>query len=267
MTVGFYSPLPPARSGVADYAAALLAELRRHGPVEIAPDHCDAALYQLGNNPLHADVYRRALGHPGAIVLHDSVLNHFLLGQLDEHAYVDEFVYNYGEWHRALAHDLYRGRAASGSDSRYFDWPMLKRITERSRVVIVHNPAAAEAVRAHTPNADVVQIPHLFQLPPPTSLGDALRYRQSLGIGPERCVFGVFGYLRESKRLTTVLNVFDRVRREAPTRLSWSQANSPPVTWNAPPRNSSAGPESFACPTCPTANSGSPPAPLTPAST
>jgi len=36
MTVGFYSPLPPARSGVADYAATLLAELRRHGPVEVA---------------------------------------------------------------------------------------------------------------------------------------------------------------------------------------------------------------------------------------
>ena len=37
VTVGFYSPLPPARTGVADYAAALLAELRRHGRVEVAP--------------------------------------------------------------------------------------------------------------------------------------------------------------------------------------------------------------------------------------
>ena len=27
--MGFHSPLPPARSGVADYAATLLAELRR----------------------------------------------------------------------------------------------------------------------------------------------------------------------------------------------------------------------------------------------
>ena len=31
MTVGFYAPMPPARTGVADYAAALVAELRRHG--------------------------------------------------------------------------------------------------------------------------------------------------------------------------------------------------------------------------------------------
>ena len=43
VTVGFYSPLPPARTGVADYAAALLAALRRLGPVEVAPERCDVA--------------------------------------------------------------------------------------------------------------------------------------------------------------------------------------------------------------------------------
>jgi len=102
---GFYSPLPPARTGVADYAAALLAELRRHGRVEVAPRRCDVALYHLGNNALHADIYRRALERPGVVVLHDAVLHHFLLGQLDESAYIEEFVHNYGEWHRALAAD------------------------------------------------------------------------------------------------------------------------------------------------------------------
>ena len=56
MTAGFFSPLPPARTGVADYAAALLAELRRHGRVEVAPARSDAALYHLGNNGLHAEI-------------------------------------------------------------------------------------------------------------------------------------------------------------------------------------------------------------------
>ncbi len=216
VTFGFYSPLPPARSGIADYSAALLSELRRHGEISVAPERCDAALYHLGNNGLHAEIYRRSLAQPGAIVLHDSVLHHFLLGQLDEPAYIEEFVYNYGEWNRSLARDLYRGRAASGSDRRYFEWPMLKRAVERARAVIVHNPAAAEAVRAHWPGANLVEIPHLFEPPPSTSLADAIRFRQSLGIGPERYVFGVFGYLRESKRLTTVLDVFTRLRAELP---------------------------------------------------
>ena len=52
MTVGFYAPLPPARTGVADYAAALLAEMKKHGRVEVAPAECDVALYHLGNNCL-----------------------------------------------------------------------------------------------------------------------------------------------------------------------------------------------------------------------
>ena len=102
MTAGFFSPLPPARTGVADYAAALLTELRRHGRVEVAPAHSDAALYHLGNNGLHAEIYRRAMASPGVVVLHDAVLNHFFLGQLSETGYVDEFVYNYGEWNRDL---------------------------------------------------------------------------------------------------------------------------------------------------------------------
>lgn len=80
MTVGFYAPLPPAHTGVADYAAALLAELKKRGRVEVAPASCDVALYHLGNNGLHGDIYRRALESPGVVVLHDAVLHHFLLG-------------------------------------------------------------------------------------------------------------------------------------------------------------------------------------------
>ncbi|MBZ5585010.1 MAG: hypothetical protein LAQ30_22925, partial [Acidobacteriia bacterium] len=118
MIVGYYAPLPPARSGVADYAAALLTELRRHGQVDLAPATCDVALYHLGNNPLHAGIYRRALQTPGVVVLHDAVLHHFLLGQLDEHAYIEEFVYNYGEWNREMARELWRNRASSGIDGR-----------------------------------------------------------------------------------------------------------------------------------------------------
>jgi len=92
VTAGFFSPLPPQPTGIADYSATLLAELRRHGTVEVAPSRCDVALYHLGNNGLHAGIYQRALAEPGVIVLHDAVLNHFLLGQLTASAYDDEFV-------------------------------------------------------------------------------------------------------------------------------------------------------------------------------
>jgi glycosyltransferase involved in cell wall biosynthesis len=216
MTAGFFSPLPPARTGVADYAAALLTELRRHGHVDVAPARCDVALYHLGNNGLHADIYRRALASPGVVVLHDAVLNHFFLGQLREAEYVDEFVYNYGEWNRDLGRELWRGRANSAADERYFRYPMLKRAAERARAVVVHNPAAALAVKDHADGARVVEIPHLFAPPQLPDDSEVARYRASLGVPPHAFLFGVFGYLRESKRLPSVLRAFAAVHSQMP---------------------------------------------------
>ncbi len=180
------------------------------------PPARDVALYHLGNNAQHAAIYRRALETPGVIVLHDAVLHHFLLGQLDRSAYIEEFVYNYGEWNRGLAADLWRERAASGSDPRYFAYPMLRRIAGRARAVVVHNPAAAAAVKQHAPQARVVEIPHLFHASALPSESEAIRFRQRLGVGHGTRLFGVFGYLRESKRLFSVLQAFAAVHRELP---------------------------------------------------
>lgn len=215
VTVGYYSPLPPAHTGVADYAAALLDGLRAHGDVQVNAGKCDVAVYHIGNNRLHSEIYDRALEKPGVIVLHDAVLHHFLLGHLDEQRYVDEFAFNYGEWSRGLARDLWKGRAASAADHRYFEYPMLKRIVERSRAVVVHNPSAARIVREHAPGTRVEEIPHLFAPPPIPSDGEAIRFRERLGAGIDRFLFGVFGYLRESKRLLTVLEAFSQLDRPA----------------------------------------------------
>lgn len=217
VTVGFYAPLPPARTGVADYSAALLEELKKRGRVEVAPARCDIALYQIGNNSLHRQIYRRALEIPGIAVLHDAVLHHFFLGQLSEAEYIQEFVYNYGEWNRGLARELWRGRPSSAADPRYFEYPMLRRIAERSRAVVVHNPAAARLVSEHAPQARVVEIPHLFV--PPRHLpgvADSIRWRQKHGIEQTSFLFAAFGYLRESKRLPAVLQAFAEVHRAQP---------------------------------------------------
>jgi glycosyltransferase involved in cell wall biosynthesis len=201
---------------VADYAAALLPALRAHGDVRNAPSDCDSALYHLGNNRLHADIYRRALARPGVVVLHDAVLHHFLLGELGRDDYIAEFVYNYGTWNRSLAEELWQHRATSGVDARYFQFPMLKRIARASRAVIVHNPAAARAVKEHAADTPVIEIPHLFSEPELPSEAAALRFRAALGFPSGAYVFGVFGYLRESKRLMNILRIFARLHRERP---------------------------------------------------
>lgn len=216
MKAACYAPWPPARTGVADYAAALLAALRRHGNAEPDARDADISLYHLGNNQLHRGIYDRALAQPGVVVLHDAVLHHFFLGALERTAYIDEFVYNYGAWARSLAEELWRRRSGSSVDRRYFDFPMLKRIAERSRAVVVHNPAAARMVRKHAPGAAVVEIPHLFSPPELPADWEVIAMRQRLGIPVRGFLFGVFGYLRESKRLSAIMRAFSRLRQSRP---------------------------------------------------
>ncbi|MDX2149717.1 MAG: hypothetical protein SFV54_03210 [Bryobacteraceae bacterium] len=204
MTIGFFSPLPPQRTGVAAYSAALLAALRRHADVRTNDPRAEIALYHLGNNRLHADIYRRALAQPGVVVLHDAVLHHLLLGLLTEAEYIEEFAYNYGDWMRDLARELWRDRARSAGDSRYFQYPLLRRLAERSRAIIVHNRGAVALVRRHRPDANVVEIPHLYAPPQLPDAAAVEETRAALGVHRTRFLAGVFGHLRESKRLPSV---------------------------------------------------------------
>jgi glycosyltransferase involved in cell wall biosynthesis len=219
VTVGFFSPLPPARSGVADYSAELLRALAPFGSIKVNGADADVPLYHLGNNPLHREIYRRALERPGVAVLHDAVLHHFFLGAGNEREYVAEFVYNYGRWSEDLARELWRRRSRSAADPEYFRYPMIKRIVERSRAIIVHNPRAAELVREHVPTATIHEIPLLFDLPdlPPPS--EAIRWRAAQGVAPHTFLIGVFGHLRESKRVMALLRAFERARLAADMML------------------------------------------------
>jgi glycosyltransferase involved in cell wall biosynthesis len=222
MRVGFFSPLPPARTGVADYSASLLGALRRPGVLkmdQVELGDGDVNLYHLGNNRLHGEIYRHSLEKPGVVVLHDAVLQHFFLGSLSEQEYVAEFIYNYGAWSEDLARGLWRGRARSASDPQYFAYPMLKRVAERSLATIVHNPAAAAMVKKHAPDAVIREIPHLLELPALPLSEETLGFRRNLGIGVQTFLFGVFGHLRESKRLPAVLRAFDKARTSADMAL------------------------------------------------
>ncbi len=199
MHAGFFAPMPPARTGVADYAAALFTAMGATGKLSLnAPG--DVNLYHIGNNQLHREIYARAIEHPGVVALHDAVLHHLFLGSLSEQEYLDEFAYNYGS--RDLARELWNARARSATDPRYFAYPMLKRIAARAKALIVHNPAAANAIRRHAPEASVFEIPHLF-VPPPNS-PHAMETASNFFVS-------VFGHLRASKRPASILRAMDQV--------------------------------------------------------
>jgi len=204
----YHAPPPGARSGVADYAETLRRALDPLG-------NPGTNLYHLGNNGLHARIYDAALAKPGVVVLHDGVLHHFLLGHLTRERYIDEFVYNYGEWRRQLAEDLWDERGASGADPRYFEFAMLRRIVEVSRAVIVHNPGAASLARAHGAR-QVHLVPHFLEPSHPPDAADSLRFRERIGVEPGDVLFGIFGFLRETKRILPSIRAFLRLHAVHP---------------------------------------------------
>jgi glycosyltransferase involved in cell wall biosynthesis len=209
----FHSPLPPAHTGVADYSAALLPELERLAQVIINPTGPTPGLdlYHIGNNGFHYAAYQQAMERPGVVVLHDAVLQHFFLGHLSREAYIDEFLYNYGEWYRPFASALWEDRNKASSDARYFEWPLLRRLAEKSLGLIVHNAAAQQAVRRHAPKARVAVIPHLFTPPPTPNAADVAALR-STWAPAGTALIGIFGYLRETKRIPAIFHAFERAR-------------------------------------------------------
>jgi glycosyltransferase involved in cell wall biosynthesis len=214
LTVGYHAPPPGSHSGVADYAETLKGALRRFGSVTNDSKNADINLYHLGNNKLHAQIYADGLETPGVIVLHDAVLHHFLLGALSHDEYIAEWVYNYGEWQRSLGEELWRDRAKCGTDPRYFEFPMLRRILERSRAVIVHNPGAAAVASQFTSNVRV--IPHFYENKPDVEACETVRFRERIGVGQGATLFGIFGYLREPKRILTCIQAFKRLHEQRP---------------------------------------------------
>ena len=215
MTVGYHAPPPGSHTGVADYAETLRHALEQFGTIVPGAAQAGVHLYHIGNNQLHADIYRRAIATPGVVVLHDAVLHHFLLGTLSEEQYIAEWVYNYGEWRRPIGEELWRDRSKAQSDPRYFEFPMLRRIIAASHAVIVHNPGAAAIAQAHGAKHLAI-ISHFHNPSAMPSGADIAQFRERIGVGQGIRLFGIFGYLREPKRVIQSIRVFERLKAVKP---------------------------------------------------
>ena len=220
MKVAFFSPLPPAKSGIADYSAALLAELTQLAGVTVfseRPAHFDPAafdviVYQIGNNSYHEFCYEMALQHPGVVVIHEANLHHLIAGLTikrdDWDAYLREVEFDAGPEALPFAR---RVRALEvGPD--YHGIPMLKRLLSRSQAAIVHS----DCVRAELAQAGfdkpIARIHHGAWIP----AADRNAYRFKLGLDESTPLIGTFGFLKPYKRIAESLRAFRRVVRLEP---------------------------------------------------
>ncbi len=219
MRIAFLSPLPPAKSGIADYSEALLAELSRLADVSVfvngdsfQPDGFDAAIYQVGNNPDHAHAYRAALSHPGIVVLHEANLHHLIA----------EITIRPGDWDGYMREVEFEGGAPAIEYARrvraleigpdYDGLPMLRRLMERARGLIVHSQYVAEQARQAGYRGPVAVIPHGAWIPPVERMKGRLR----LGLDISSPLVGIFGHLKPYKRIGQSLRAMRRLLRLLP---------------------------------------------------
>ena len=220
MRLAFFSPLPPARSGIADYSETLLASLKPLAEVETFssadqtydPALFDIALYHVGNNGFHDFVYETALRHPGVVVMHESNLHHLLahltIKRGDWDSYIAECEYNGGAAARAFAERV--RRLEVGPD--YEGVPMTRRLLESARGVIVHSRFMAEEMKAAGYQGPIAVIPHGAWIP----VGDRNGYRHKLGLDELTPLVGIFGFLKPYKRIAESLRAFRRLVRLVP---------------------------------------------------
>ena len=215
MRLAFFSPLPPAKSGIADYSAALLGPLAKQAEVDVFsaapgtfdPSRYDAIVYQLGNNPDHSFVYDYALRYPGTVVMHEANLHHLIahrtIGAQDWDGYLHELAFDGGERARRFGERV--RRLEVGPD--YEGVPMLRRVLAASEGAIAHSRFVAAQLVDNGFAGRIGVIPHGVWLPEIDRHG----YRHKLGVDLKAPLIGTFGHLKPYKRIAESLRAFRRL--------------------------------------------------------
>ncbi len=231
--VAYFSPLPPARSGIAGYSAELLPHLA--GLIDVSlfatePERVESAglpvrpaadfpalrgsfdlpLYQMGNSDQHEWMVETMMRHPGVVVLHDYFLHHFVA----HHTLVAG---RWGAYGRELEYELEgHGRALArairydGVPAPLFELPMNRRILDTALGVIVHSRFAAEMARRARPGLPLAVVPALVEAHPGASR------RADLGLPDDAVLFAGYGQITPEKQIDAALSAFAALTEQRP---------------------------------------------------
>jgi glycosyltransferase involved in cell wall biosynthesis len=227
--LAYVSPLPPQRSGIADYSAELVAALAHYYDIELVVEKelefppaltdnfpirlvgwfeqnahlFDRVLYHFGNSDVHQFMFDLLERHPGMIVLHDFFLSN-VIDNMENNANVPL------AFHKALFHSHgYTGlvdQARLGRNPAIWKYPANKLLLDAATGVIVHSQYAAQlADHWYGPGTSArwKTVPLLRSVS-----GDALpgreQARAELGIADDVfliCSFGMVGSAKLNDRL------------------------------------------------------------------
>ncbi len=235
LRLAYFSPLPPAPTGIADYSRELLPHLSRSADVTVfIPDPAerpegigqdisirpvsdyaslrmefDLPLYQMGNSIQHEFVYQQALRYAGVVVLHEYYLHHLLVAMMGSEqrygAYVRELGYTFGQPGVEMAWKIRYGQLPYP----LFSLPLNNRLVDRSLGLLVHSKTAASRLRQQSGRAEIGIVPQLMT--PRAGQSQRQNLPASLGITGETVIFASIGQVTPSKRLDLALKSFARL--------------------------------------------------------
>ncbi len=183
MRLALFSPWPPVRSGIADYARDLAAGLvNRHeidiyvrSPEERAGDapprlqrldahdfpwrHArspyDLVIYQVGNSAWHDYMWPYLFRYPGLVVLHDGTLHHARAAALLRRQRTDDYRAELAFNHPGLPRNAAELAITAFDGPVYYDWTMLRAVVIAARGVAVHNARLADTLSAEFPGVSM----------------------------------------------------------------------------------------------------------------
>ncbi len=215
MKVAYYSPMPPSRSGIADYSALLLPALRERIEVAVAEPgrhpSADVALYHVGNDPdAHGWIVDALYERPGVVVLHDFVLHHLIagitIGRGDGRGYLAAMERERGVVGRLIGLGVLDNLLPLLWETRPEDYPLAGQVLDAATGLIVHSDYVGGRAREAGYDGTLWRIPHPAWPRPQTVAAD-------VSGAP---LIGCFGHLNMNKRIPHILNAFARLRRRNP---------------------------------------------------
>lgn len=241
--LAYVSPMPPERTGIADYSAELLPALSAHYDIELVVvqqevdglsatqnivvrdeawlrthvDEVDRVLYQMGNSPFHRHMLSLLKDIPGTVVLHDFYLSGLMAWQELCGAESTAWI---GALYESHGYGAVRERFVDAEETkqRYpANWPVL----QHSQGVIVHSEYSRSLAR-HWYGADASAgwaVVPLLRVPQVAVEKQAAR--KALGIGASEFVISSFGFISNAKLNHRLLKAWldSELSRDANCRL------------------------------------------------
>ena len=217
MKVAYYSPLPPSRSGIADYSTLLLPALRERIEIVVAEEgkrapSADVALYHVGNDPdAHGWIVDALWKRPGVVVMHEFVLHHLIagitIGRGNGRGYLDAMERDLGVAGRLLGLGVLDNLLPLLWETQPERFPLAGVVLDHAHGVIVHSDYVAQNARAAGYQGRLWRIPHpVWPTQPVVPAGD-------VSGDP---LIGCFGFLNMNKRIPQLLEAFASLRRRRP---------------------------------------------------